>query len=60
MVTLLDRQPFMIFQSQVANQVAMPIFGLVGGLTQLASLYAAYKEWGRVTPAPALHGAGSA
>ena len=60
MVTLLDRQIFMIFQSQVANQVAMPIFGLVGGLTQLASLYTAYKEWARVTPEPALHGAGSA
>jgi hypothetical protein len=38
----------------------MPTFGLVGGLTVLASLYDAYKEWARVSPAPALHGAGSA
>jgi hypothetical protein len=60
LVTLLDRQVFMIFQSRIANQVAMPIFGLVGGLMQLAVLYTAYKEWGRVTPAPALQGAGAA
>lgn len=60
MLTLIDRQTFMIFQSQVANDVAMPIFGMVGGLMELASLYDAYKEWARVTPAPALHGAGCA
>jgi hypothetical protein len=59
MVTLLDRQIFMIFQSRIANEIAMPIFGLVGGFTQLAVLYAAYKEWARVTPAPALQGAGA-
>jgi hypothetical protein len=60
MVTLIDRQTFMIFQSRAANDVAMPIFGLVGGIMVLASLYDVYKEWARVSPAPALHGAGSA
>lgn len=54
MVTLIERQPFIIFQSQVANNVAMPIFGLVGGFMVLVSLYDFYKEWARVTPAPAL------
>lgn len=60
MVTLIGRETFTIFQSRVANVVAMPIFGLVGGFMVLTSLYAIYKEWARVTPAPALHGAGSA
>lgn len=54
MVTLIERQPFLIFESQVANSVAMPIFGLVGGFMVLVSLYDVYKEWARVTPAPAL------
>jgi hypothetical protein len=60
MITLIGRQTFMIFQSQTANDVAMPIFGLAGGIMVLASLYDAYKEWARVSPAPALHGASSA
>jgi MFS family permease len=60
MITLLGRQTFMIFQSQTANRVAMPIFGLAGGLMVLASLYDVYKEWARVSPAPALHGTGTA
>ena len=60
MMTLLGRQTFLIFESKVANDVAMPIFGLVGGLMVLASLYDVYKEWARVSPAPALHGAGPA
>ena len=60
MITLIGRQTFMIFQSRAANGVALPIFGLVGGITVLASLYDGYKEWARVSPAPALHCAGSA
>ncbi len=60
MFTLLGRQTFLIFESRVANDVAMPIFGLVGGMTVLATLYDAYTEWARVSPAPALQGAGSA
>jgi hypothetical protein len=59
MITLIGRQEFMVFQSRATNEVAMPIFGLVGGITVLASLYDAYKEWARVSPAPALHSAGS-
>ena len=50
---------FQIFESQHANQVAMPIFGLVGGLMQLMSLYSIYREWARVTPAPSLPGSSS-
>lgn len=34
--------------------LAMPIFGLAGGFRVLVSLYDVYKEWARVTPAPAL------
>jgi hypothetical protein len=57
MRTLFGRETFGIFELRVANQVAMPIFGLVGGVMMLAALYGGYKEWARVTPAPALRGA---
>jgi hypothetical protein len=60
MITLIERRTFTIFQSPVANAVAMPIFGAVGGLMVVATLYDLYKEWARVTSAPAFHGAGSA
>lgn len=59
LVTILGRQTFTIFQSRVANDIAMPIFGLVGGLMVLWSLYDAYREWARINPAPALGSASS-
>lgn len=42
-----------IFESSVTNRIAMPIFGAVGAMTLLLTLYAAYTEWARVSPAPA-------
>jgi hypothetical protein len=60
MFTLIGRETFTVFQSPVANSVAMPWFGFAGALTILASLYDVYTEWARVTPAPALQGAASA
>lgn len=43
-----------IFQSARSNTIAMPIFGAVGALLVLCALYDAYREWWRVSPAPAL------
>lgn len=60
MVTLVERRIFTVFESPAANGIAMPIFGLVGSLMVLISLYDLYREWARVTPAPALAGASSA
>lgn len=57
MFTLLGRETFTIFRSNVANAVAMPWFGFAGGITLLASLYDVWTEWARVQPAPALRGA---
>ena len=42
MISLIGRQTFMVFQSPAANDIAMPIFGLVGGLMVLAALYDGY------------------
>lgn len=52
LVTLLGRETFAIFQSRAANDIAMPIFGAVGGIMVLWSLYDAYQEWARVRPEP--------
>jgi hypothetical protein len=54
LVTLLGRETFMIFESARANATAMPIFGLVGGLNILSSLFEAWRERSRITPAPSL------
>jgi hypothetical protein len=54
MMTLLGRETFLIFESQTANRVAMPIFGAIGGGLVLMALYEAYQEWARIRPAPAL------
>ena len=59
MVAILSRKTFPIFESPTANQVAMPIFGVIGALTMLGALYDAYTEWARVNPAPTLQGARS-
>lgn len=53
MVTLLGREPFTVFESPLSNTIALPILGLVGGLMVVASMYEIYREWARVTPAPA-------
>lgn len=43
-----------VFQSARSNAVATPIFGAVGALLVLCALYDGYREWARVSPAPAL------
>lgn len=48
-----QRETFMIFESARANAVAMPMFGLVGGITVLTTLFEAWREWSRIEPAPA-------
>ncbi|HYF16029.1 MAG TPA: hypothetical protein VD971_13245 [Phycisphaerales bacterium] len=47
-----------VFQSAESNAVAMPIFGAVGAMLVLCALYDAYREWWRVSPAPALENRG--
>lgn len=44
----------LVFASSKANEVSAPIFGLVGGVALLSAFYGMYKEWARITPAPAL------
>jgi hypothetical protein len=44
----------LVFASPKANEVAAPLFGLVGAFTLLCAFYGMYREWGRITPAPAL------
>ncbi len=44
----------LVFDSPRANEVAAPIFGLVGAFVLLCAFYGMYREWGRITPAPAL------
>ncbi len=48
------RETVPVFQSAGSNTVAMPIFGAVGAMLVLCALYDAYREWWRVSPAPAL------
>ena len=48
------RETVSVFQSAGSNTVAMPIFGAVGAMLVLCALYDAYREWWRVSPAPAL------
>ncbi len=43
----------MVFASSKANEVAAPIFGVVGAVALLSAFYGIYKEWVRITPAPA-------
>lgn len=58
--TLMSQESFTIFKSPLANSVAMPVFGAVGAMTVLLSLYDIYREWARVSPAPTLDGAAAA
>lgn len=51
MVAPLSGERFLVFQSELANQVAPPYFLLAGGITLLCALYEAYREWARVRPA---------
>jgi len=44
----------LVFVSPKANEVSAPIFGLVGAFTLLCAFYDMYREWARITPAPAL------
>jgi hypothetical protein len=48
------RETVPVFQSAGSNTVAMPIYGAVGAMLVLCALYDAYREWSRVSPAPAL------
>jgi hypothetical protein len=52
--SIVGHEHFMIFESARANAVAMPIFGLVGALNILSSLFEAWRERSRITPAPSL------
>ncbi|HZW07444.1 MAG TPA: hypothetical protein VFF65_09990 [Phycisphaerales bacterium] len=51
---LAGRESVPVFQSAGSNTVATPIFGAVGAMLVLCALYDAYREWWRVSPAPAL------
>jgi hypothetical protein len=44
----------LVFASSKANEVAAPIFGLVGAFMLLCAFYEMYREWTRISPAPAL------
>lgn len=44
----------LVFASTRANEVAAPLFGLVGAFTLLCAFYGMYREWARIRPAPAL------
>jgi hypothetical protein len=44
----------LVFASPKANEVAAPIFGLVGAFMLLCAFYVMYQEWVRISPAPAL------
>ncbi len=44
----------LVFASTKANEVAAPIFGVVGAVALLSAFYGIYKEWVRITPAPAM------
>jgi hypothetical protein len=44
----------LVFASPKANEVAAPIFGLVGAFMLLCAFYELYREWMRIRPAPAL------
>lgn len=48
------RETAAVFQSARSNIFAIPIFGAVGALLVLCALYDAYRQWWRVSPAPAL------
>jgi hypothetical protein len=48
------REIIPVFQSARSNTVATPIFGATGAMLVLCALYDAYREWWRVSPAPAL------
>ncbi|HYD00242.1 MAG TPA: hypothetical protein VEB22_03370 [Phycisphaerales bacterium] len=50
----LGREVVPVFQSVGSNTVATPIFSAVGAMLVLCALYDAYREWWRVSPAPAL------
>lgn len=41
-----------LFSSAESNEVAAPIFALVGALTVLSAFYEVHREWSRVSPAP--------
>ena len=49
------KDTFSVFESAKENDVAMPIFGLVGAFMILCAIYELYREWTRISPAPALH-----
>lgn len=49
-----------VFASPLANSVAAPIFGGVGGAMLLLCFYDLYREWARVEPAPSPADAGRA
>lgn len=43
----------LVFATPKANEVAAPIFGLVGAFMLLCAFYVMYQEWSRISPAPA-------
>lgn len=46
-------QQQLVFISAKANEVSIPFFGLVSAMMILGSLYEMYREWSRISPAPA-------
>jgi len=51
---LMSGEAFRVFVLPKANDVAAPIFCLLGAFMILCALYGAYLEWMRIKPAPAL------
>lgn len=46
----------LVFTLPKANEVAAPVFGVVGAFLVLCALYELYQEWARISPAPAMKG----
>lgn len=42
-----------VFTTAKANEVAAPIFGVLGTFLLMCALYGVYQEWARIKPAPA-------
>jgi hypothetical protein len=42
----------LVFATAKANEVAAPIFGVLGTFLLMCALYGVYQEWARIKPAP--------
>lgn len=45
-----------VFTTAKANEVAAPIFGVVGTFLLMCAFYGVYQEWARIKPAPEVEG----